>query len=165
MDINGITNSQYNDRVWVLQNNIYRLGGDSIRIGQNRAGMPEPSAIPSHTYVGHNHFHDNGENAIDVKHSRDVIISQNRMHGARPSSSSSGEIVIIHERPEYVWLIGNGPEDVRGQSSRRVAPLEIEGVDVVALAMPYRQIKGTIARIRSFTRFVPASVPDPVQYA
>ncbi|MCZ6681654.1 MAG: glycosyltransferase family 4 protein [Planctomycetota bacterium] len=50
------------------------------------------------------------------------------------------------------------PEDMQGQAGRRVARFEIEGVDVVALAVPYRQSMGTTARIWSFIRFMLASV-------
>ncbi len=111
VDINGITNSAYTDRVWILENHIYNLGGDSVRTGQNEARMPEPSAIPRHTYIGGNRFHDNGENAIDVKHSADVVISGNVMHGFLPSTSSAGEAIVVHENAQNIWIIGNQVSD------------------------------------------------------
>ena len=128
VDINGITNPAYIDRLWILENEIYRVGGDSVRVGQNQGRMPEPSALPHFTYLGRNHFYGNGENAIDVKHATDVIISENQLHGISNVVSSSGEAVVIHENAERVWVIGNTVYDAE------IGLINTSGTDVWFIA-------------------------------
>ena len=42
-------------------------------------------------YIGRNEMHDDRENAVDVKQSRDVIVSENTIHGYVPPPSGSDD--------------------------------------------------------------------------
>jgi hypothetical protein len=102
----GVSVSGYDCyRTWILDNDIYRFGGDSIRVGNN-----DGWAIPAssrYAYIGRNRLHDNGENALDVKVMQDIVASQNVMYGFRPSSSDPGTAIVVHYNPANVWLLFN----------------------------------------------------------
>lgn len=79
------------------------------------ASSAEPWA--QHIYVGRNDLHDDRENGVDVKQARDVVISENRIYSYAPTSSSSGEAVVVHDDPERVWVLNNEIRDAaRGVS-------------------------------------------------
>jgi hypothetical protein len=91
-------------------------GGLAIRRGvklllcrQYRSGIIGGSAdiFPNKIYVGKNLFYDNLENAVDIKGTKDVIVSENEMHTYSPTSSSAGEAVVIHNGALNVFCIGN----------------------------------------------------------
>lgn len=107
-DYHGILPAAYAQYVWVLNNHVYNMAGDSIQVGQANYTAAER---PQYIYIGGNHFHDNRENAVDVKASSDVIISRNVMHGFAAGSSSSGEVVVIHNDPVSVWVLFNDVYD------------------------------------------------------
>ena len=103
-DTIGVVASTGSLRVWIVDNHIHHIGGDSVRVGTNPPA-PEPRA--QFMYIGRNEFHDNGENGLDVKQSRDIIISENLMYNFRESVSSSGESIVTHYEAERVWVINN----------------------------------------------------------
>jgi len=90
---------------WIVDNHIHHMGGDSVRTGNN-AGW-DPPYTSRHAYIGRNHFHHNGENAIDLKLMADVVYSQNVMHDFAPSTSSGGYAVTAHYDPPNNWVIFN----------------------------------------------------------
>jgi hypothetical protein len=102
-DAVGVIASQFATNTWIIDNEIFHMGGDSVRIGADQGDQPSGQ----YYFVGRNHFYDNRENAIDVKQARHATLSQNIMHGFASSSSSGGEAVVIHYDPENIWLIGN----------------------------------------------------------
>jgi hypothetical protein len=91
------------DRAWILDNHIHHNGGDSVLIGAATSAEPWARFV----YVGRNQMHEDRENGIDVKQSRDVILSQNIIYGYVPRDSSSGEAIVVHNGPERVWIISN----------------------------------------------------------
>jgi len=103
-DYHGILPGQYSESVWVLNNHIYNMGGDAIQVGQARYS---PEQRPNYIYIGNNLFHDDRENALDIKRSNHVIVSQNEMYGYAQSTSSAGEVVVIHNGADNVWLLSN----------------------------------------------------------
>lgn len=107
-DYHGILPGAYAHYVWVLNNHVYHMGGDSIQVGQANYTVDQR---PNYVYVGGNTFHNDRENAVDIKSASDVIISQNTMYGYVASSTSSGEIVVIHDDPTYVWAMFNDIHD------------------------------------------------------
>lgn len=107
-DYHGILPGAYAHYVWVLNNEIYHMGGDSIQVGQANYSTAER---PNYVYIGGNLFHNDRENAVDIKSASDVVISQNTMYGYGATSSSSGEIVVIHDDPTYVWVMFNDIHD------------------------------------------------------
>ncbi|MCP4537147.1 MAG: right-handed parallel beta-helix repeat-containing protein [Chloroflexi bacterium] len=76
-----------------------------MRTGNNQDW--DPPYTSHHVYIGRNHFHHNGENAIDLKIMADVVYSQNVMHDFEPSVSSGGYAVTVHYDPPNNWVMFN----------------------------------------------------------
>ncbi|MBX4205491.1 MAG: hypothetical protein KW788_04930, partial [Candidatus Doudnabacteria bacterium] len=89
-DYLGIGGSSPIDRIWVIENESYHNAGDSLQFGH-----AQKNGI-NHAYIGRNHFHDDRENAVDIKEASNVIISENTFHGYRATSSSLGEAIVSH---------------------------------------------------------------------
>ena len=104
-DYHGILPGQYSLRTWVLENHVYNNGGDSIQVGQ--VGFATDQR-PKFVYIGKNVFHGDRENAIDIKAAQDVIVSENTCYDYEATSSSSGEVIVLHEDLlDNVWIINN----------------------------------------------------------
>ncbi len=104
-DVHGIAPGNGAKNWWVLNCHIYRVGGDSVQAGINVGGGNAVNRA-SHIYIGGCHFHDNGENGVDVKNVEDLVISQCDLHDFVPGSSSSGEAVVIHEDAQRTVVFG-----------------------------------------------------------
>jgi hypothetical protein len=103
-DYHGIKPSASVDNVWILNNVSYNMGGDSVQVGgAGLSGLKRPNYI----YIGGNEFHDNLENAIDIKKANHVIISGNTCYNYFQTSSSAGEAIVIHNLTNYVWVLNN----------------------------------------------------------
>lgn len=89
--------------VWVVGNTSYSNGGDSIQVGQAQSTEPWAQGI----FISGNVFHEDRENAIDIKKSRDVIVYANVGYGYRETSSSAGEVIVTHDGAERVWILNN----------------------------------------------------------
>jgi hypothetical protein len=111
VDVCGIVPAGYIYNVWVVDNESYDNGGDSIQVSTAGYGH--------HIYIGRNEFHDEGENAIDIKGTNDVIISQNHMYNFYTAGlGSSGEIISLHIQstepgPLRNWIIFNEMHDAQ----------------------------------------------------
>jgi len=103
VDLVGIFAMPSVDRAWILDNHIHHNGGDSVLVGAATSAEPWAQFV----YVGRNHMHEDRENGIDVKQSRDVILSQNIIYGYVPRNSSSGEAIVVHNGPDRVWILSN----------------------------------------------------------
>nr|AHN98033.1 hypothetical protein [uncultured bacterium lac193] len=105
-DTIGVVASTGSQDVWVVDNRLQSLGGDSVRTGTNPPA-PEPRA--SHIYIGRNVMGSNGENCVDVKQGREVIISQNTCTDLAPSTggNSSGEGIVVHYEAQRTWILFN----------------------------------------------------------
>ena len=107
-DIHGCTAGAQSQRVWIVDNHIHDVGGDSIQIN---SGNVDPSLYADQIYIGRNEMHSNGENAVDLKQCKNVIISQNKMYDFHPSdfatSGSDGTAMVIHYNPIDIWVIFN----------------------------------------------------------
>lgn len=104
-DYHGIQVSRDAYNVWVLENTVYNLGGDSIQFGTAYA-IPVESIV-NRIFVGKNVFHSNLENAIDVKQASDSVISQNECYDFIPTNGKSGVAIVIHNNPTGMWVIFN----------------------------------------------------------
>jgi Calx-beta domain-containing protein/putative Ig domain-containing protein len=103
-DYHGVAPSRNVDRVWILDNVIHNMGGDSVQVGV--ANMNDSERVKN-IYLSGNNFYDNHENALDVKESNDVIAINNLFHGFKETNSSAGEAVVIHNKASNVWIINN----------------------------------------------------------
>jgi hypothetical protein len=77
--------------IWILDAEIYDVSGDSVQVGDASNGAAE------RIYIGGGYFHHNRENGVDIKDSQDIVVSGVMMEGFRPTTSSPGEALIIHD--------------------------------------------------------------------
>ena len=112
VDYHGFKPRHGNINVWYLDNDVYRLGGDSIQAGTNVSRMGG-NPFSENIFIAKNRFHDNGENPIDIKAALHITISENSLYGAKLSSSSSGEVIVIHESGDDVYILSNAIYDSR----------------------------------------------------
>ncbi len=112
---------------WVLNAEIYDVSGDSVQVGDASRGSAE------RVYIGGGYFHHNRENAVDIKDSRNVVVSGVRMEGFRPTQSSSGAAVVIHDDAFDAAILDNVILDTSlGIVSSGVSGHVIEGNDITA---------------------------------
>jgi|GEM_PF-1247262 len=88
-DLHGITIGQGSRRAWILDNHIHHNSGDSFQACHYCKNYPQ------FVYIGRNVFHEDRENAVDLKTIHDVVVSENLMYGYKGSSSSGGDAVVI----------------------------------------------------------------------
>jgi hypothetical protein len=86
-------------RIWIVDNTMENGTEDGIHIMLGTS--THENYLPDGIYVGRNVIHHYTENAIDVKPSRNVIISENTMFGYRPidippSDGASGDCVVLN---------------------------------------------------------------------
>jgi len=110
-DTIGVCSNRYDVYYsWIVDNDIHHMSGDSIRVGANPSGALRSSS--QYAFVGRNHCHDNGENALDVKTMEYVVASQNDMHGFRGlSAGDAGCAIPVHYDPDQVWILFNTLHD------------------------------------------------------
>jgi Divergent InlB B-repeat domain/Right handed beta helix region len=106
----GLLVDNATENVWIIDNKIYYNGDDGIQvIDRDWVASIKDIEVDS-LYIGRNVMHHDGENAIDVKGAKNVIISQNEIYGyATLFSSSSGEAVRINDEgaQENIWILYN----------------------------------------------------------
>jgi hypothetical protein len=89
----------------IRDNDIHHDSGDSIQC-QGDEGLIENVLIEGNT------LHDEGENAVDIKGCRRVVVRDNTLYGfpntaIRAAGSSAGEAVILHESAYDILIQGN----------------------------------------------------------
>lgn len=104
-DYHGVKPTFYSYNVWILNNQIYNMGGDSVQVGD--AALTD-EARPHHIYIGGNTFYGNFEDGVDVKRANHVVISQNLIH-----SMNAGSGIVFHNGPTYVWALYNRVYDMK----------------------------------------------------
>lgn len=80
-DVHGVTVTDNSARVWIVDNHVHHNDGDSLQLNGCGGGCCEDDEWPKYVYVGRNVMHGDRENAIDLKDSEHVVISQNEMFG------------------------------------------------------------------------------------
>ena len=95
------------DYEWIVDNHMHGNGGDSVQINSQAENMAR------YIYIGRNVMHGEGENGVDLKQCKDVVVSENIMHDFRPSlfahSGSDGTALVINDDKPHVdiWVINN----------------------------------------------------------
>jgi len=89
MDQAGFAAGENTRYLWVLNNLIYHVGGDSIA-GCHRCNA---SQVPQYYYIGRNTLFENDENGIDLKGTQYTIISENIIHGPFDEKEAA---IILH---------------------------------------------------------------------
>jgi hypothetical protein len=107
-DTMGIGVAQNSERVWIVDNHIHHTAGDAVGAGH------AANYTAKNYYIGRNHMHDCGENAVDLKEVENIIVSQNIMHdfyGISAGSGGGGAAMVIHYGPTYsprnTWVLFN----------------------------------------------------------
>lgn len=144
------------DDVWILDAEIYDNSGDSIQVGDASRGSA------SRVYIGGGFFHHNRENAVDIKDSHDVVVSGVNMEGFRPTSSSPGEALVIHDDAYDARIFDNVIRDsTLGIVSSGLSGHIINGNDIVGLSVGI-QLRNT-QNITVTDNVVSAPTPIEVQ--
>ena len=124
----GMIMSEHATNNWILDSEIFRNGGDSVRIGADSGGTP----TGGNNYIGRNLMWGNRENAVDVKQARGAVISENVMHTFVESTTSGGTVLAIHYAPQRVWMINNMITNAtRGIASTGTSTIETNGCVVM----------------------------------
>jgi len=114
--------------VWILEAEIYDVSGDSVQVGDASRGSG------NRVYLGGGYYHHNRENAVDIKDSSDVVVSGILMEGFRPTGSSPGEALILHDDAVNGRVYDNVIRDASiGIVSSGKSGHIIEGNDIEAL--------------------------------
>ncbi len=102
-DCHGVVPGNGSKRWWILDNQIHHNSGDAIQATHNA------SKSPQYIYIGRNTLHNDRENAIDLKFSSDIIISENDIYGYEKASTSDGAAVVIGSdgAPVRSWILFN----------------------------------------------------------
>ncbi|MEJ2423507.1 MAG: Ig-like domain-containing protein [Candidatus Thiodiazotropha sp.] len=111
-DYHAISPGVNSRNIWILYNHVHDMGGDSVQV---RFYSSAPNLTPQYIYIGGNEFHDDGENAVDLKGCLDVIVSQNKMYNYDGFSGDKGPASITsnhYDTPssnvaKRVWYVFN----------------------------------------------------------
>ena len=114
VDCHGIVPNDGSLRWWIVDNHIHHNGGDGIQAKHNAVVRPR------YIYIGRNVFHEDRENAVDLKLSEDIIISENICYGYKNASTSDGTAIILGADggPIRPWAIFNEIYDCEGSGIR-----------------------------------------------
>ena len=99
-DVHGIGVTDHVNRLWIVDNELYRNSGDGLQMAAPAVGTAHTL---HHIYVGRNVSHHNKQSGFWVKQATDVIFSQNVSYGHRPSESSMGQCMGGQYAPDWVW--------------------------------------------------------------
>ncbi len=94
------------ENIWIVDNLMHENGGDSVQV----KGSDNDADDSQYIYIGRNVMFGDRENAIDIKGSRHVIVSQNTIYGYVPTSGTGSDgaaIVGGHEGAELSWFLFN----------------------------------------------------------
>lgn len=81
-----------NPGLWILNAHVHHMSGDSVQVGDASRGSGH------NVYIGGGYFHDNRENAVDVKDSTNIVISGITMSGFPGTNSDPGSAIVVHDR-------------------------------------------------------------------
>lgn len=105
-DVHGVHPDINVDRVWVLNNHIHHMGGDSIQVGRASTG---DANRPTHVYIAGNDFHSNLENGVDIKEADYTLVINNKINNWRhhTGNPSTGAAVVLHNKATNSWIVNN----------------------------------------------------------
>ncbi len=103
-DSHGVVIQATSRDIVVRDNDIHDNSGDAVQCLKPDTAAQAPA---QGVVIERNRLHANGENAVDIKTCRDVIVRGNRMYGFRKSASSSGEAVVVHYSARDVRIEDN----------------------------------------------------------
>jgi hypothetical protein len=140
-DIHGVLVTSGAERVWIVDNEMHGNGGDSVQVNSQQGTLARL------IYIARNRMHEEGENAVDIKTAEDVIISQNKCWGFRPTqfahSGSDGTAIVVNDDNALnrlnnrIWILFNeiysSTNGIRTQSYAYIAGNIIRQIDTNAI--------------------------------
>ena len=103
-DVHGVKPRNDCDEIWILENLIYHVQGDSIQTGEATLS----SSYPTKIYIGKNTMYENKENCVDIKGGTDIVVSENICHDMlNGASDDQMEGIVTHNSADYTWYINN----------------------------------------------------------
>ena len=133
MGIQSTSVNNSSERIWLLSCNFYREPEDGCHmayVGGNGPIDPADGGKEARLiYVGACRFTECGENGIDIKNARDVIISSNvfRHFPNWLTTGANGEAIVINDEGDNdrIWLLNNHFINcLYGASSQNSQPLD-----------------------------------------
>ncbi|MEJ2702376.1 MAG: right-handed parallel beta-helix repeat-containing protein [Sedimentisphaerales bacterium] len=107
-DAHGIAIMDYATNVWIVDNHIHDNDGDSIQVNAAAGQAAVNGEHPQYIYIGRNVMSHDTENAVDLKDSEHVIISENTMYGYRALFDSDGTACLPgNEGGRLTWVLCN----------------------------------------------------------
>jgi hypothetical protein len=106
-DYHGVkpASSTASTRIWLLEVSGTHISGDTIQIGTANNNL---GTGPSFVYIGGGFSTENGENAIDIKTSDDVIISGHVCSEMDMGTGSGGNTCYsVHNAARRTWVLFN----------------------------------------------------------
>ena len=127
--------AEHAEYVWIVDNHMHGNGGDSVQVNSQIGN------VINHVYIGRNLMREEGENAVDLKESYNVVVSQNTAYGFEPGPGSDGTAIVVNDDAphENIWLLFNevyhsahgirfqGPANILGNLVHDVAGNAIYG--------------------------------------
>lgn len=107
-DDGGILIGYHTDYTWVLDNVVHDVASDSVA-GSHYSNYT--TKLSEHYFIGRNTCYSNGENGIDIKNTRYVVVSENTIYG--PFTREQGWAMVFHYgaltqfHDRDVWVIYN----------------------------------------------------------
>jgi parallel beta-helix repeat protein len=102
-DTHGVEGGYHTNRVWILNNTIHHVGGDSVQA--NHYANYTTMRVENY-FIGGNTFYGNGENGIDLKNMQGFVISQNEIYG--PFQREAGWGMVFHYGSQTAFHCANG---------------------------------------------------------
>jgi nitrous oxidase accessory protein NosD len=103
-DSHGVVVQATSRDIVIRDNHIHDNSGDSVQcLKPDRPGLEPARGV----VIEDNNLHSNGENAVDIKTCRDVVVRDNRMHDFRKSATAAGEAVVVHYSASNVRIEDN----------------------------------------------------------
>ena len=114
VDAHGVVVWAGASQVKLVGNEIHHNSGDGIQVNG-----PGDGSIPEHQFARNveilgNRFHDDVENAVDIKDARDVVVKDNKMWSYAPAPAAYGQAISVAYDAANITIAGNHIWKTRG---------------------------------------------------
>jgi nitrous oxidase accessory protein NosD len=103
-DSHGVVVQATSRDIVIRNNDIHDTSGDAVQCLNPDSASQKPA---EGVVIERNRLYSTGENGVDIKTCRNVVVRHNRMSGFRKSPTSSGEAVVVHYSARDVRIEDN----------------------------------------------------------
>lgn len=103
-DSHGVVVQATSRNIVIRGNDIHDTSGDAVQCLNPDSGAQTPA---EGVVIEKNRLYSTGENAVDIKTCRNVMVRENRMSDFHKSATSSGEAVVVHMSAQNVDIENN----------------------------------------------------------